>query len=64
MKADKRLETLCEEFGALEEGEKDCLLDYAQALVSSAQQGLCPKEQENSICLSVSGQKDNKKGVL
>ena len=35
MKADEQLEALCEEFGKLNEGEKDEILEFSQALAQS-----------------------------
>ena len=35
MKADERLETLCEEFTKLNEGEKDKILEFSQTLAQS-----------------------------
>jgi hypothetical protein len=36
MKADKRLETLCEEFTELDESEKDTILEFSKGLAHSA----------------------------
>jgi len=35
MKADERLETLCEEFAKLDEDEKDKILEFSQTLAQS-----------------------------
>jgi len=35
MKADERLEALCEEFTKLDEGEKDKILEFSQTLAQS-----------------------------